>query len=73
MFATTGSLDGFSVLPETQLAWTCLRVDTTRVLSVGGLLPPIGAAGERPEFDIKLTLGPPLLIFPRGYFQKSIP
>ena len=36
---------------------TRLRVDTTRVLSVGGFLPPWGAAGERSEFDIK----PPLL------------
>ena len=29
-----------------------LRVDTTRVLSVGGSLPPWGAAGERPRFSV---------------------
>ena len=34
-----------------------LRVDTTRVLSEGGFLLPLGAAGERSEFNIK----PPLL------------
>ena len=33
----------------------------------------MGAAGERPEFDIKPPLGAPLLIFPRGYLLKSFP
>ena len=43
-------------------------------LSVGGSLPHMGAAGERPEFDIKPPIGAPLLLnFPRGYFQKSFP
>ena len=48
-------------------------MDTTRVLSVGGSLPPWGAAGERSEFKIKPPLGAPLLIFPRGYLLKSFP
>ena len=50
-----------------------LRVDTTRVLSVEGSIPPWGATGERSEFSIKPPLGDPLLIFPRGYFLKSFP
>ena len=41
--------------------------------SEGGLVPPWGTAGERPWFDIKLPLGAPLLIFPRGYLLKSFP
>ena len=57
--ATTGSVDGCSVLPEIQLVGTRLRVETTQVLS-----SPVGAAGEMPEFDIKLPLQAPLLIFP---------
>ena len=62
-FATTDSMDGCNVLPETQFAGTRLRVDTTLVLSVGGNLPPCGAAGERSDFNIKPPLGAPLLIF----------
>ena len=31
----------------------------------------MGAAEERPEFDIKSPLGAPLLIFPRGNLLKS--
>ena len=62
-------MDGCNVLPETQFSGTHLRVDTTRVLSVG--FPPCGSAGERSEFYIKPPLGPPLLIFPRGYLLKS--
>ena len=69
--ATTDSMDGFNVLPETQLVGTRLRVDTTRVLSVGVNLPSCGAAGERSEFSIKPPFGAPLLIFPRGYLLKS--
>ena len=72
-FATTDSMDGCNVLPETQFVGTRLRVDITRVLSVGGKLPPCGAAGERSEFNIKPPLGAPLLIFPRGYLLKSFP
>ena len=34
---------------------------------------PMGAAGERPEFEIKPLLKAPLLIFPRGYHVKSFP
>ena len=41
MFAMTGSVDGCRVLPETQVVGTRLRVDTTRVVSVGGLLLPM--------------------------------
>ena len=66
-------MDGCNVLPETQFEWNRLRVDTTRVLSVGGPLPPCGAAGERSESDIKPPLGAPLLIFPRGFLLKSFP
>ena len=66
-------MDGCNVLPETQFVGTRLRVDTTRVLSVGGSLPPCGAAGETSEFNIKPPLGAPLLIFPRGYLLKSFP
>ena len=66
-------MDGCNVLPETQFVGTRLRVDTKRVLSVGGNLPPCGAAGERSEFNIKPPLVAPLLIFPRGYLRKSIP
>ena len=71
--AMTDSMDGCNVLPETQFVGTHLRVDTTQVLSVGGSLPPWGAAGERSEFKIKPPLGAPLLIFPRGYLLKSLP
>ena len=66
-------MDGCNVLPETKFVGTRLHVDTTRVLSVGGNLPPWGAAGERSEFYIKPPLGAPLLIFPRGYLLKSFP
>ena len=45
-FATTDSMDGCNVLPETQFVGTRLRVGTTRVLSVRGSIPPCGAAGE---------------------------
>ena len=48
-------------------------MDTTQVLCVGGIFPPMGAAGERPEFDIKPPLGASLLIFSRGYLLKSFP
>ena len=72
-FATTDSMDGCNVLPETQFVGTRLRVDTTRVLFVGGSLPPWGAAGERSDFSIKPPLGAPLLIFPRGYPMKFLP
>ena len=66
-------MDGCNVLPETQFVRTHLRVDTTQVLSVGGSLPPCGAAGERSKFDIKPPLEAPLLIFPQGYLLKSFP
>ena len=38
-FATTGSVDGCSVLQETQFVGTHLRVDTTRVYMWGLLYP----------------------------------
>ena len=66
-------MDGCNVLSETQFVGTHLRVDTTRVLSLGVSLPPCGAAGEMSEFNIKPPLGTPLLIFPRGYLLKSFP
>ena len=72
-FATTDSMDGCNVLPETKFVGTRLRVDTTQVLSVKGNLPPCRAAGERSEFNIKPPLGAPLLIFPQGYLLKSFP
>ena len=66
-------MDGCNFLPETQFVGTRLRVDNTRVLAVGGNIPPCGAAGERLELNIKPPLGAPLLIFPRGYLLKSFP
>ena len=66
-------MDGCNVLPDTQFVGTRLRVDTTRVLYVGGTLPPWGAVGERSEFNIQPPLGALLLIFPRGYLLKSFP
>ena len=72
-FATTDSMDGCNVLPETQFVGTRLRVDTTLGMSVGGSYPPCGAAGERSEFNIKPPLGAPLLIFPRGYLLRCFP
>ena len=70
---TNGSVNGGSVLPEIQFVGTRQYVDTTRVLSAGGSHPPMAAAGERPEFDIKSPLGDPVLIFPQGYLLKSFP
>ena len=46
-FATTDSMDCCNVLQENQFVGTCLCMDATQVLSVGGSLPPWGAAGER--------------------------
>ena len=80
-FAMTDLMDGCNVLPETQFVGTRLRVDTTWVFSVGGSIPPCGAAGERSEYNIKPPLGAPLLIFSSrlspevfstsGYFRKT--
>ena len=72
-FAMTDSVDGCSILPEIQFCRTRQRMDTIRVLSVGGSIPPMGAAREKPDFDIKPPLGVPLLIFTRGYLLKSFP
>ena len=66
-------MDGCNVLPETQFVGTRLRVDTTRVLSVGGTIPPCGATGERSEFSFKPPIGAPLLIILRGFLLKSFP
>ena len=49
------------------------KVRAIQVLLVESALPPKGAVGERPEFDIKLPLGAPLLIFPRSYLLKCFP
>ena len=69
----TDSMDGCNVLTETQFVGTRLRVDTTRVLSVGGSLPH----GDLPERGHSLTSNclfrAPLLIFPSGYLLKSFP
>ena len=67
----TGSVHGGNIPPETQFIETRLRVDTTPVLSIGGSLPNMGAAGERPDIDVKPRLGAPLMIFPRDYLLKS--
>ena len=72
-FATAGSVDGCRVLQPTQFVGTHLYVSRTWVLSAGGFLPPLGAAGEMPEFDIKPPFLAPLLIFPRGYLLKCFP
>ena len=72
MLVTTGSLDGCSVLSETQSVGTRLRVNTTQVSSVG-VPPPMGIAIERPEIDIKPPLWAPHLIFTPGYLLKSFP
>ena len=49
--AMTGSVDSCSVLSETLFVGTCLRVDTTRVLYVGGFIP----LWELPEIGQSLT------------------
>ena len=69
----TGSVDGCSILLEILFVGTHLCLDTTQVLSVGGFRPPMGAAGEKPEFDIKPPLRTPLLIFLQGYLLISFP
>ena len=69
--ATTGSVDGCSVMPETQFVGTRLRVDTRRILSVGCFLPPIGTIGMRPEYETKPPLWVPFLIVPRCYLLRS--
>ena len=38
-----------------------------------GFASPMGAVGERPQFDIKLPIWPPPMIFPRGYILKYFP
>ena len=58
---------------ETHFVGTRLRMDTTQALSVAGILPSMGAAGERPEFDIMPPLGASVLIFPKGYLLNSFP
>ena len=65
--ATAGTVDGCSVLPETQLVGTRLRVDTTRVLSVGGPFPNGSCLRE----SIKPPLGDPLLTVHQCYLLKS--
>ena len=65
-------MNGCNVLPETQFVGTRMRVDTTRVLSVGATFP-LAEQPERSEFNIKPPLGAPLLIFPQGYLLKSFP
>ena len=73
MFATTDSIDGCNVQPETQFVETRLRVDTTWISSVGDSLPLRGAAGDWSEINIKPPLWAQRMIFPRGYLLKSFP
>ena len=70
---TTGSVDGFSVLPETQFVGTRRHLDNTQVFSERGFIPPKSVAGERPEFDVKPPLGAPHLTCPRNDLLKSFP
>ena len=63
-------MDGFSDLPKTYLLGRRQRVDTTRVLLVGGLLPHMGAMGENPEFEI--DLGVPFQSFLLGTLLKFL-
>ena len=62
-----------NLLPETKFVGPCLRMDATQVFFCWKFLSPMGAAGERPEFDIKTPLGAPFLILPQGYLLKSFP
>ena len=55
-FVTIGSVDGCSVLLETQFVRTNLCVYTKLVLSVGGSLPPLW---ELPERRHRLTSNRP--------------
>ena len=57
-----------SSLSAPTCAWT-----PHRLYQWGVPFPLWGAAGERSEFNIKLSLGAPLLIFPRGYLLKYFP
>ena len=71
--ATIDSVDGCSVLPETQFFGTHLHADTIQALPVGGFLHTMGTAGEIPEFDIKPPLTAPLMIFRRDYLLNFFP
>ena len=70
-FATTGSVDGFSVLLGTQFVLTRLREETSRISPVRSSLPLMETARERPEFAFKSSFGAPHLILPQGYLLKS--
>ena len=37
-------------------------MDTTQVFSIGGVIISVGAARERPEFDIESPFGAPFLL-----------
>ena len=71
--ATTGTVDGCSIQPEILFVGTRQPVDATRVLSVWNFPTSMGAAGERPVFDVKARLRAPLMIFDRGNYLKSFP
>ena len=66
-------MDDCSVMPVNQFVGHRLCVDIMRAFSVGGIHPPMGAAGESPEFYIKPPLWAPLLIVSRGALPTSIP
>ena len=74
-------MDGCNVLPETLFAGTRLRVDTTRVVSVGGS-PPLWSCwrevrvlhqtafrGSTPDFSSRLS---PEVFSTSGYFRKTV-
>ena len=75
-FSPTGSMDGCIVQSENQFVVSCLHVDTTRVLSIGGSL----LHGELTERGLSLTsnclLGPHSLFLPEviiiSLFHKLI-
>ena len=72
-FATTGSVDSCSVLPETQICREPPACGHHTSVICRWFHSPMAAAGVSSEFDMKPPLGAPLLIFPRGHVPKSFP
>ena len=68
---TTDSVDGCSILLETQFVGSRLHVNTTWILSVGVPFPYVSCRREA-RVDIKPPLGAPLLIFPPEVFEKRL-
>ena len=79
-FAITSSVDGRSILMETQFVWTRLPVNTTRLLSVGVPFPlwellerrqslhQSTFRGSTPDFSLRLS---PNVFSTRRYFRKT--